>query len=49
LQVAMLLSKYIMCHKDRFFDLRNIKVALVENDLLGTAFKVRAFHRTQVT
>jgi len=38
-----------MNNKDILFDLRNIRVALVENDLLGAAFGVRAFARCQVT
>jgi len=43
------LSQYILNNKKRFFDDRNIKVALVFNDELGKAFGVQAFHRTQVT
>ena len=43
------LSAYILSRKRKFFDERNIKVAMVENDPLGEAFDVRAFHRTQVT
>ncbi len=38
-----------MVNKDRFFDLRNIRIALVENDPLGEAFGVKAFARSQVT
>lgn len=48
-EVTSYLSQYILDHKDRFFDDRNIKIAHVENDLLGVAFNVKAFHRTQVT
>jgi len=48
-EVANLLCRYIMKHKDKFFDLRNILVAMVEGDLLGAAFGVRAFARCQVT
>jgi hypothetical protein len=47
--VANILSKYIMANKDKFFDLRNIRIALVENDPLGEAFGVKAFARSQVT
>ena len=47
-EVTTILSKYILKHKDRLFDHRNIHVALVENDPLGAAFHVRAFHRSQV-
>ena len=43
------LSRYILDNKDKFFDIRNIKVAHVEGDLLGDAFDVKVFHRTQVT
>ena len=49
LQVTSYLSQYILDNKDRFFDDRNIKIAHVENDPLGIAFNVKAFHRTQVT
>lgn len=42
------LSTYILKHKDRLFDKRNISVALVENDPLGIALQVRAFHRSQI-
>lgn len=48
-ETTRLLSQYIQLHKDRLFDRRNIKVCLVENDLLGKVFGVKAFHRTQVT
>lgn len=44
-----MLSEYILSNKEKFFDPRNIKVALVENDPLGIAFKVKSFHRCQVT
>jgi hypothetical protein len=47
-QVAILLSTYILKHKNRLFDPRNIKLALVKGDLLGEAFGVSAFHRCQV-
>lgn len=47
-EITALLSAYILKHRDRLFDLRNIKVALVENDPLGQAFKVKAFHRCQL-
>ena len=43
------MSKYIMMKKEKFFDLRNIRVALVEEDPLGEAFGVKAFARSQVT
>ena len=43
-----MLSKYIMSNKDRLFDLRNIKVANVKNDLLGKAFQLDYLHRSQI-
>ena len=48
LQVTILLSTYILRNKQRFFDRRNIKLAIVTDDLLGKAFGVNAFHRCQV-
>ena len=43
------LSTYILMNKDRFFDERNISLAMVKDDLLGEAFGgVRGFHRSQV-
>jgi hypothetical protein len=38
-----------MKHKDRLMDLRNIKVLLLDGDLLGKAFNLRAVHRSQIT
>jgi hypothetical protein len=48
-EICTLLSKYIMENKDRLFDFRNYRIALVENDILGEAFGVKAFARSQVT
>ena len=47
-EATRLLSTYILKHKNRFFDNRNIKLAMVKGDLLGEAFGVSAFHRCQV-
>jgi hypothetical protein len=47
-QVTLMLSKYILSKKDTLFDPRNIKLAIVEDDPLGHAFGVKAFHRCQV-
>ena len=47
-QVTLLLSTYILKHKQRLFDTRNIKLAIVKGDILGDAFGVSAFHRCQV-
>ena len=43
-----MLSKYILMNKQKFFDTRNITLAMVQDDLLGQAFGVRGFHRSQV-
>ena len=40
-------SNYILFNGGKIFDPRNLKVALVENDPLGLAFQVSAFHRCQ--
>ena len=48
-EITQLLSDYIMGNKHSFFDLKNIRVAMVGNDQLGKAFGVRAFARSQVT
>ncbi|XP_040564096.1 E3 ubiquitin-protein ligase Mdm2 isoform X2 [Lepeophtheirus salmonis] len=48
-EVLSYLSKYIIKKKDTFFDPRNVKIANIEGDLLERAFKVKAFHRSQVT
>ena len=43
------LSTYILMNKHRFFDERNISLAIVKDDLLGKAFGgVQGFHRSQV-
>jgi len=47
-EVLKLLSKYIISKRTTIVDPRNLKLALVENDPLGKAFKVAAFHRCQV-
>lgn len=47
-ELSKFLSQYIMAHKQTFFDNRNIKMVVCDGDPLGTAFRVRAFHRTQV-
>ena len=49
-QAAKILSKYILLpeNKKRFFDDRNIKILHCEGTDLGRAFRVNAFHRSQV-
>ena len=47
-EVTRLLSNYILSNKERLFDQRNIRLAIVQDDQLGTAFGVRAFHRCQI-
>ena len=46
--IVLMLSKYILMNKQKFFDTRNITLAMVQDDLLGQAFGVRGFHRSQV-
>lgn len=41
-------SNYIMANKEKFFDLRNIRICQAKGDLLSRAFKVDYFFRTQV-
>lgn len=48
-ELAKHLSNYILSKRDQFFDERNIKVCMVKDDILGEAFNVKAFHRSQVT
>jgi len=46
-EILQLFSKYIKSKKDNILDPRNLMVAMVEDDPLGKAFKVRGFHRSQ--
>lgn len=48
-EVTNLISIYILNNRQKFFDKRNVKIAFVENDLLGEAFDLSAFHRCQLT
>lgn len=47
--ISTKLSHYILARKEALFDNRNIMVAIIKNDPLGDVFKVRAFHRDQVS
>ena len=47
-EVVSTLCQYICSKSEKLLDSRNVLVVLVENDPLGTAFKVRAFHCTQL-
>ena len=47
-EITELLTKYILSRKEDIFDRRSILIAMVQNDPLGTAFGVKAFHRDQV-
>ena len=47
-EVIRHLSSYILSKRDEIFDKRDIKIAIVKDDLLGIAFGVKAFHRNQV-
>ena len=47
-EILQMLSKYICSKRTTIVDPRNLKLALLENDPLGKAFRVKAFHRCQV-
>ena len=47
-EVTHCLGQYLKKHQDRLFSHGNPAIAYCENDLLGEAFGVRAFHRSQV-
>ena len=46
-EITFLFTQYILSRRNLIFDHRNKLVALVENDPLGKAFGVKAFHRDQ--
>jgi hypothetical protein len=48
-EVATMLSIYIIRNKDRLFEGDDIETVVTEGDLLGKAFKVRAFSRSWAT
>ena len=39
--------EYILLNKERFFDKRNVTLAILKDDPLGIAFNVYAFHKSQ--
>ena len=47
-ELSKLLTSYILKNKKKLFDDRNIKVVLCEGDLLGRAFGIKGFYRSQV-
>ena len=47
-EVISYLTKYIFINKDKFINKHNISIAYVKDDILGLAFEVDQFHRTQV-
>jgi len=47
--ICYLTSNYIMENKHLLFDLRNIKICIAKNNILGEAFGVNYFARSQVT
>ena len=47
-EILKLVSTYILTHREKFFDKRNLKLAIVKNDILGDAFDLSAFHRCQL-
>ena len=48
-QIVQVLRLYILTHRSTLVDRRNIHVIFCRNTLLGQAFRVPAFHRTQLT
>lgn len=46
-EIAALVSRYIITHKQRLFDRRNVRVCIVTNDPLGAIFELNYFHRCQ--
>ena len=47
-EIMKLVCTYILDNKLRLFDKRNVKVAIVKEDLLGDALAVNYFHRCQL-
>ena len=47
-EISKILSQYILANKNKFFDYRNNKAVMCDGDILGDAFGVRSFHRSQV-
>jgi hypothetical protein len=47
--ISKLMSRYIVMNSHNFFDMRNVRICLIENDILRVAFKVSAFDRNQIT
>jgi len=48
-QICTFMSQYILYHRYRLFDKRNIYVCLIEGDLLQNVFNCKAFHQCQIT
>ena len=48
-EVGAAMSNYILARKEKLFDLRNIKIALAQDDPIGEVFNVPAFSRSQVS
>ena len=47
-EILKLFGEYFKSQKNHIYDLRNIRIANIDNHPLQTIFKVRAFHRKQV-
>ena len=47
-EITESLTRYILSRKEAIFDRRNKLIAIVQDDPLGVAFGVKAFHRNQV-
>ena len=45
--VNILFSRYITSRRDKFFDVRNMKIVMVEGDPLQQVFNLKAFHTSQ--
>ena len=49
IDITKLVTRYLLSNKNRFFDSRNIRIALLEGDLLGIALgNIKAIHRSQI-
>ena len=46
-QTCGLLSEYVLYNRFRLFDWRNVVIAMVHDDPLGSVFEVNSFHRDQ--
>lgn len=47
-EICHLLQSYILSDKQKYFDMRNIRICIVKDDPLGDALNVSYFHRSQI-